>query len=166
MFRTAFLPLLVASAALATHDVAGTWHGRLDVPPSPLALRVELTPGADGWTGALWIPARGLDALPLQGLEVDPGTGCVSFRLAPEDDAPSFSGVLEDGAVRGTFRQGTLELPLSLTREAPPETPARPQTPRGPFPYDAEEVRYAHDGIDLAGTLTSRVELRGSPLCS
>ncbi|HEX6622130.1 MAG TPA: alpha/beta fold hydrolase, partial [Pyrinomonadaceae bacterium] len=40
--------------------------------------------------------------------------------------------------------------------EKAPAGPARPQTPKGPFPYDAEEVSYENRaaGVRLAGTLT------------
>jgi uncharacterized protein len=64
-----------------------------------------------------------------------------------------FRGVVESGAatVSGTFTQNGQSFPLVLNRGA---GPGRPQEPRPPFPYRAEEVTYPGQGVDIAGTLT------------
>ena len=61
----------------------------------------------------------------------------------------------------GTWSQGGRNLPLKLKRQAHEYDNKnvwenRPQRPKGPFPYDSEEIRFENPdaGITLAGTLT------------
>jgi pimeloyl-ACP methyl ester carboxylesterase len=58
--------------------------------------------------------------------------------------------------LKGTFEQRGLKLPLSLNRVEKVSTRKRPQTPKKPYPYSAEEVVFENPkaGIKLAGTLT------------
>ncbi len=75
----------------------------------------------------------------------------------------TFRGVLNDSRdqAEGTWSQGGRDVPLTLTKQPAEYETAnawenRPQRPVGPFPYDAEEVRFENtvDGVMLAGTLT------------
>ena len=70
----------------------------------------------------------------------------------------SFSGTISaDGQlIKGVFIQG-LPLPLNLSRVDDFPQPNRPQTPKPPFPYMAEEVTYENHetGNVIAGTLTT-----------
>ncbi len=75
----------------------------------------------------------------------------------------TFRGRLDDARARaeGLFRQGGREQPLVLERRTSVYEPefaweTRPQRPRPPFPYSAEEVTFVNerDGLRLAGTLT------------
>jgi pimeloyl-ACP methyl ester carboxylesterase len=64
-----------------------------------------------------------------------------------------------DAEAKGTAAIGNAELPIKMVRLAAGEAArsafARPQTPKGPFPYDEREVEVAApDGGTLAGTLT------------
>lgn len=68
---------------------------------------------------------------------------------------------VESGRATGHFEQGGRKLPLILERQAAEYRNAnrwelRPQRPVGPFPYNAEEVRFPStaQGVRLAGTLT------------
>ncbi|MGE0709882.1 MAG: alpha/beta hydrolase family protein [Planctomycetota bacterium] len=68
----------------------------------------------------------------------------------------------EGDEIRGTWSQGGARLPLVFRRAKGPVALPRPQHPKPPFPYRAEDVRFAHrDGVldeqgpvRLAGTLT------------
>ncbi len=68
----------------------------------------------------------------------------------------AFEGTMEpDGsAVAGTWSQGGRALPLTFRRLAAPFAVERPQEPKGPFPYAAEEVTFRSPagGVELAGT--------------
>ena len=66
----------------------------------------------------------------------------------------SYSGMFYRGQIIGTFTQGGLSLPLSLTKGE--TVPNRPQTPQPPFPYLTEEVKFVNSaaGATLAGTLS------------
>ena len=75
--------------------------------------------------------------------------------------AAKFEGTLDANAARieGTWTQGDASLPLTLERAAAgvaENKPNRPQEPKQPFPYRAEDVTYENKsaGIQLAGTLT------------
>ena len=61
----------------------------------------------------------------------------------------------EDEAV-GTFTQGGMNLSLTLKKTDQVTALRRPQTPKPPFPYKVEELKYRNEpaGITLAGTLT------------
>ena len=62
--------------------------------------------------------------------------------------------------VVGTWYQGGAQLPLTLrhgTEQAlAAAAPARPQLPKGPFPYQSQDLTFPNKkaGFDLAGTLT------------
>ena len=56
----------------------------------------------------------------------------------------------------GTFQQGQVKLPLKLKKVVSITVPKRPQEPKPPFPYKAEEVGYENSAakVKLGGTLT------------
>ena len=67
----------------------------------------------------------------------------------------------DEQSIEGKWKQGSGEYDLNLTRveltkTRPPVAPARPQTPKGPFPYRNKEVFFENSdaGIKLSGTLT------------
>jgi hypothetical protein len=69
----------------------------------------------------------------------------------------AYEGTLEGKTIKGNFNQGGMSFPLDLSREEQEkEVLVRPQEPKEPFPYYAEEVKFknAKDNIVLAGTLT------------
>jgi hypothetical protein len=70
----------------------------------------------------------------------------------------AFRGVVAPGAtgLSGEWSQGGNRLPLRVERSDSAASFARPQDPRPPFPYSAEDVTYhnARDSTRFAGTLT------------
>ena len=75
--------------------------------------------------------------------------------------AASYEGAFDpkSGAIDGTWSQSGIKLPLNLHRMTAGEaaSPKRPQEPKPPFPYLAEDVAYDNPqapGVRLAGTLT------------
>ena len=79
----------------------------------------------------------------------------VRFTISGVPGEPTFEGTLAGGEITGEFRQGPARLPFKLGREAVEvEAPPRPQEPKPPFPYDAEEVEYRNGDVTIAGTLT------------
>jgi pimeloyl-ACP methyl ester carboxylesterase len=75
----------------------------------------------------------------------------------------SFTGTREATGERltGKYKQGPTEFDLVLERRAEPElfetlSLRRPQTPKAPFPYRSEDVKFENKAADLtlAGTLT------------
>lgn len=130
------LPIMLTLA----QDEAGAWHASLDIAP-------ESNPGllAAECTDVRVTP----EALSLT-LALSPPMSFHAERMPPGGDE-----------ARGEFHADGMP-PLSATlrrvtqAEAAAIVPARPQTPRPPFPYPRTEVRVTNptDGVSLAGTLT------------
>ncbi len=174
MITPARLLLLVAAtlaiampafAQTAAASAAGTWAGHISLPPGPLAISVVLARDEAGaWSGTIDIPAQRARGLKLADVVVnDPS---VTFEIAGVGGQPTFTGIRAGDRISGTFSQngGTFafELGRGAAAAAPPRTP-RPQEPKPPLPYSAEDVTYRNDaaGVRLAGTLTR--PLTGGP---
>ena len=145
------LLLLTTGTALADPPV-GHWEGAIELPNAVLTVKIDLAQGADGaWSGTIDIPQQGAVGLALTGIRA--AADSVTFAIADIPGAPTFAGAMGKDGIRGTFSQGGTAFPFHLGREiAPP--PARPQEPKPPFPYLAEEVGFASGDVHLAGTLT------------
>ncbi len=154
-----FLPSAVIAAALLAPVVAsaqveplvGEWYGSLHAGPTKLPLVFHVQ--ADG-TAKVDSPAQGA-----MGLKATASLSDGKARLTLIYPPASFEGQLSaDGkSLDGQWLQGGASLPLAMSRTPPAATPAnRPQTPKPPFPYRAEEVSYVNpaSGLKLAGTLT------------
>lgn len=144
--------LLAPAVALAQAEpIAGRWSGVLDTPSGKLPLLFHIKP--DG-SATLDSPAQKAVGRPARATFND---GKARLELAI--GAASFEGALSaDGkTLQGQWRQGGGSAPLIMTRTAAPRAQiARPQTPKPPFPYRAQDVTYRNpaSGLDLAGTLT------------
>ncbi len=143
----------VAPLAAQTADAVGHWEGSIEVPGQPLVVQVDLEQTDGAWSGTIDIPAQGADDLPLSDVSVD--GEAVQFTISGVPREPTFEGTLAGDEITGEFRQGPARLPFKLDREAVEvEAPPRPQEPKPPFPYDAEEVEYENGSVTIAGTLT------------
>lgn len=149
---TVLVTVFLLTATALADTPAGHWEGAIELPDAKLAVKIDLAQGADGaWSGTIDIPQQGAVGLALTGIRA--AADSVTFAIADVPGAPTFSGVLADGGIRGTFRQGGATFPFHLGREVAPP-PARPQEPKPPFPYTSEDVGFASGGVHLAGTLT------------
>lgn len=128
----------------------GDWHGVIEIPGQPIAVGVTFT-GKD--TATVDIPLQGVANKQLK--DVRSSRAGVSFALADVPGDPKFQGTYDQGADRiaGDFVQGGTTFKLSLERgKVAPLN--RPQEPKAPFPYKAEDVTYRSGDITIAGTLT------------
>lgn len=133
----------------------GDWQGKLKVPGGELTIVLRVTRDAGGKLAAeMDSPDQG--ATGIEAAEVTFAKGKLSFNV------PSIGGRFEgelgagDSVLSGTWKQGPAALPLVLRRSGPVAAPNRPQEPKGPLPYRAEEITFDNPGagITLAGTLT------------
>ncbi len=161
-FLKTAVPVAVASLlatpiplAAQTDNASGHWEGSIEAPGQPLVVMVDLAETDGAWSGTIDIPAQGAKGLPLSDVSVDVGSGAVRFTISGVPGDPTFEGTLAGGEIIGEFSQGPARLPFRLGREAVEvETLSRPQEPKPPFPYEAEEVEYRNGDVKIAGTLT------------
>lgn len=134
----------------------GAWEGKLEVGGGialRLGLKAEKRP--DGARViAFASPDQGANFLPINAAALDGA----KVTLGSKAIGATFAGTLDDGKaeIAGTWKQGPVELPLTLKKTDKLSEPKRPQTPKPPFAYKAEDVSYPNEpaGITLAGTLT------------
>lgn len=136
----------------------GDWDGVLSGGPMNLRLVLHVKTTAEGGTA---VSLDSVDQL---------ANGIAISSVAREGDnvrfesrtiGATFQGKLSaDGkTLTGAWTQGSSS-PISFTRRAPGQVataPRRPQTPKAPFPYRAEDVAFDNpkaEGVRLAGTLT------------
>ena len=167
LFTAAALALLVP--ALEGQDAGsgrftGNWRGVIQAGPQELPIVFHINSGGDGLSATMDSPAQGAFGIAMDAVAVSGDTLTLSLAAAQA----SYQGVLQDdGTLQGTWTQGPASLPLNMepvepgaaAEEAEPSIPdpsTRPQTPRPPFPYRVEEVRFPNPsaGIELAGTFT------------
>lgn len=147
-----FLLSIVISAFVAVSfatDVKGYWKG--EVMSLPIVFHVFEKEG--GLAATLDSPAQGAKDIPCESIVVSGDSVKINMPLL----SASFSGVIESdgGSIRGIFTQG-INVPLVLTRAtAEASVLYRPQEPKPPFVYNRREVEFTHDGITLAGMLTT-----------
>lgn len=147
-FLLLFVFWVFVLSALA-YDVVGYWKG--DVMSLPIVFYVLEKEG--NLSATLDSPAQGAKDIPCESIEVKGDSVKIRMPLLQA----TFAGVFEqDGnAIRGVFKQG-ITIPLLLTRTTEDECKLyRPQEPKPPFVYNSREVTFSHDGITLAGTLTT-----------
>jgi pimeloyl-ACP methyl ester carboxylesterase len=145
--------LVPGVAAAQVAPIAGDWYGTLDG-KLPVVFHIK----ADG-TATLDSPAQ--NALGLKASVVAIG-GKVRLTLAALPIAFEGTASADGKMLEGQLTQNGGSAPLIMSRTppapaaAPAAAPIRPQTPKPPFPYRAEDVTYANPatGLKLAGTLT------------
>lgn len=153
---------LPASFAPATpqEDVApflGSWSGLLEAFGLRLVLHVSEGPCGQ-LIAAADSPDQGASGIPCTDARVSQEEGASTFHFAISFLDVTYTGTLSEAqdAIEGTFRQRGADLPFRLERGETVAPLARPQEPRPPFPYTAEDVAIenAAAGITLGGTLT------------
>lgn len=140
----------------------GQWVGELSLPGAQtLEWALSVQPDPDGDTlplAKLWIPAQMLTGAPL-GPPLVAKDGSMKVQLA----AVGASWTITPGpAATCSFSQNGAEFPCTITSSdatdfAAIATPARPQTPKPPFPYAIEQLEIPNpqaQGVSLAATLT------------
>ncbi|RMG76750.1 MAG: alpha/beta fold hydrolase [Bacteroidetes bacterium] len=150
-----FFCLILLPGVLPAQDISGDWHGLLEIQGLKLRLVFHLTQDGDTLHATLDSPDQGAFGMPVR--EATFGGNQLSIQMP--DLFLQYTGTpnADFTEMTGTFRQGAVQAPLSLSRKAP-EKPVvrRPQTPEKPYPYREEEVRFSNPRaqIQLAGTLT------------
>jgi len=147
---------LIGAAALVSAQPAsieGLWQGTLNV--GAVKLRLALHISRDG-NGALAVKMDSID----QGGSLNASAASFAnpaFHFESPKGMIKYDGTMnaEGTEIAGTFTQSAT-MPLVFKRVEKLDTLARPQMPKPPFPYRAEDVEYENKtgGVKLAGTLT------------
>lgn len=133
-------------------QIAGTWSGKIEIPLNELTFVLHI----EDQEGTLKATADSPDQN-AYGLTLDKIT-FVEDTLTITDSKTQirYVGKLENPEhISGTFYQGGASFTLNLKRGDTPKR-LRPQEPKAPFPYHAEEVSFSNSAarITLHGTLT------------
>jgi pimeloyl-ACP methyl ester carboxylesterase len=152
-----FVALCLTATALSAQSLApaGHWKGKLSLPGGVQLLIVfHITQEEEaGWKATFDSPDQMVYGIKFDEVTLDNQ----QVRLRNKAAGIVYKGkIVEQGqAIDGSWKQGGAEFPLRIT---PTEhtVPKRPQTPKGPFPYDIETVEFSNPNanITLAGTLT------------
>jgi len=141
---------------LFAQDIAGDWHGQLDIQGVKLRLVLHIQQEDDGLKATLDSPDQGAFGLPAGEIRYEAPV----LTFAMPNLGVTYKGEWQEapGKFTGTFTQGGQGFPLELGRAAIEAVKLeRPQEPQPPFPYRSEELTFANEkagGIKLAGTLT------------
>jgi pimeloyl-ACP methyl ester carboxylesterase len=153
MRKFVWLLLCLTALQLQAQDISGKWYGALKIGGSTLRLTLDLSKSDSGYAGRMISMDQGNASLPLQSVSLNGNT----VDLKSSVGGIAYTGTTEDSLIRGTFTQNGQKFPLEFGR-TPIEKLAlrRPQEPKEPYPYSAEDVTFfnARDSITLAGTLT------------
>jgi pimeloyl-ACP methyl ester carboxylesterase len=148
------LALVLHRGSPAAEPPPELWFGKLTF-SAGLELRVVLrvTRLASGVHAVLDSPDQSATGIPIDTVSFDGGV----LRFTSAKLGASYVGKLDAAGAQavGEFTQRSVKTPLTLAKtDKVPERP-RPQTPKPPFPYRAEEVAYDNTAakLRLAGTL-------------
>lgn len=134
-------------------SLVGVWQGTLKVQAIELRVVLRIAAEGDGYKATLDSPDQGAKGIPVSRVLLE---GDI-VKLDMKTIKASFEGTLADDrqSIAGKWSQaGTLPLEFKRLDKEPDSD--RPQEPKKPYPYVAEEVSYknAAANITLAGTLT------------
>jgi len=138
-----------------SHTIVGNWQGDLTLPNGlKIGLIFKISEDAGILKGMLDVPAQGAKDLPVEKVELIGDSVVFNVKLING----IFSGILDKSSqsLEGKWSQNGATFDMKLARKEKITEQKRPQEPKGPFPYKAEEITYANKtaGITLAGTLT------------
>ncbi|MEK6552011.1 MAG: hypothetical protein AABZ54_00990, partial [Bacteroidota bacterium] len=131
------------------------WEGKLKISSVSLRLVLKVFNNSDGSPGALLdSPDQGANNIPVSSITMTED----SLKFAIQTIGASYTGkIYKDSAmIKGSFKQGTMLLPLDLKKIDKLVEIKRPQNPQKPYPYNDEEVTFENKSanITLAGSFT------------
>ena len=144
---------LLISITSAAQDITGKWNGVLKVQGTQLRLVFNVTKSDNTLSSTMDSPDQGANGIPVTKTTFE--NSKIKFEVA--NARIEYYGELKDNEIIGTFKQGSQEFPMNLSRKAiEKETIKRPQEPVKPYSYYTEEVTFQNPkaNITLAGTLT------------
>src|SRR5262245_32029467 len=138
------MSLILILSLLAADDPSGHWEGKIEIPQHPVVVLLDLV-AAPSWSGKLGVPEQGVNDLPLTRVSVSDGDIVLGADALPGQ--PIFKGKYAAGEIKGEYTQSGATFPFTLGRQRIWQPKVRPQDPRPPLPYKADEVTYQNGAI-------------------
>ena len=137
-------------------QIAGTWHGTLQVTPTySLPLVLHITEGTDGYSATLDSPEQGAQGIPVEQISFSSDSRTLSWQSRAI--GAGYSGRLEGDTIRGDFSQQGFTTRLDLIRGE--YLKSKPKTD---LPYLSTELTIPSGEVTLAATLTEPGEWQSS----
>lgn len=162
--------LLFTAISGISQSITGDWKGELEVQGTRLPIQFHIrTDSVKGYSASFDSPAQMAYGLPCSSVELRAD----SLVLYMKNLNGQYAGKYMSGArmIDGVWTQSGKSFPMKIVQESNQATAPhlnRPQTPRPPFPYTAEELVYADSATHLTygATLTypsGSIPQRGFP---
>lgn len=151
---TLLLLAMLISVSVFSQNITGAWHGKLALPGIELAIVFHIEENGTMLNATMDSPNQKTFGIPVNKVSFEHN----ELEIVASNLGISYKGQLVDTTnILGEFRQGGQKFPLNLTKgNIVVEKPNRPQEPKKPFDYNAEEIVFKNekDNIELAGTFT------------
>ena len=142
----------MATNCVAQYSFIGSWMGSLDV-GQKLRIVFNIMDSANALFGTMDSPDQFKFGKPCDAVTA---TGD-SIAITAVNGKLEYRGKLVGpGTILGVFKQNGMQFPLNLIKTDKPAVMSRPQTPKPPFDYNAEDVVYynADSSIQYGATIT------------
>ena len=122
----------LTSLAATAQDITGKWNGVLKVQGTQLRLVFNVTKSGETVNATMDSPDQGANGIPVTKTTFE--NSKIKFEVA--NVRIEYNGELKDNEIIGTFKQGSQEFPMNLSRKAiEKEIVKRPQEPSKPYSY-------------------------------
>lgn len=145
-----FTLILLLASLTCSAQIAGTWHGKLQVTSVySLSLVLHITEEGNQLSATLDSPDQGATGIPVDKVEYNTTSKQLTFESLAI--GARYQGILKNDTIQGVFAQGGMPRRLDLSRgEVKKEEVV--------LPYNSEEVSIPSGDVMLSGTLTSPKE--------
>lgn len=141
-------------ALLNSEQLVGSWEGNLTFNSITLRMVFHLEQSEGGkLEGTMDSPDQGATGISISEVKIDSNTVIISIKSIGGTYTGKYNHETEE--LKGIWRQGSSNLPLTLKPQIEEVVLNRPQEPKPPYPYNTVEVSFENveAGVSLAGTL-------------
>ncbi|SFI53960.1 alpha/beta hydrolase family protein [Halpernia frigidisoli] len=137
--------------SLFSQDISGSWYGNLEAQGQKILLVFNIEKVENNYKSNFDSPMQGAKGIPIEKTTFENN----ELTFDASKLGITYKGKLTTDKIEGNFSQNGMNLPLILTRNNETEELKRPQTPKPPFSYNANNVSFKNDlqGNLLAGTI-------------
>ncbi len=145
MHKLFFINFLLISSFTFAQNPIGTWQGNININSQQIPIVFHFYKDTTGKLTGKWdSPTQNANNLPCSNITVNADSIVIDLKIISGFYNGKF---ITPDSMAGTWHQGNGRLLLNLVRtsnNAAFNTPKRPQTPKPPFPYEADSITYAN----------------------